>query len=136
MNLEEKIFLATSQLNKSVPKGLPKSYYSIFGKTALYSMDELALITATRFFRSKVYTITSDKIDFISPIEEETIIEIVSKVIESDEKTVRVKVDIFTEHMYLNDKSNVLTGYYTFGLSEESKYILIDEKKVVEQEKN
>jgi len=52
-----------------------------FGGTAMQLMDEIAFITATRFTRKRMVTVSSDRIDFTKPIPSGTIIELVGKII-------------------------------------------------------
>lgn len=63
MTLEEKIKNSTTHIFKAVFPGTTNHYDTLFGGTALYSMDEVAFITATRFTRMKVVTVSTDKID-------------------------------------------------------------------------
>ena len=53
---------------------------TLFGGTALKWMDEVAYITATRFCRKRVVTISVDKINFKKPIPHGSIIELVGNV--------------------------------------------------------
>lgn len=58
----------------------------------MHLMDEVAFITATRFSRKRVVTVSSDKIDFTMPIPAGTIIELVGKVVNVGNTSVKVRV--------------------------------------------
>lgn len=121
MTLEERIKKSTTHIFKAVFPGTTNHYDTLFGGTALYCMDEVAFITATRFTRMKVVTISSDKIDFTKPIPAGTIIELIGKVIKVGNTSLQVQVEIFVEQMYSNQRERAITGNFTF--------VAIDEKK-------
>ena len=58
-------------------------------------IDEVAFITATRFSRKEVGTVSSDQIDFTRPIPAGTIIELVGKVVHVGHSSLKVLVEIF-----------------------------------------
>ena len=121
MTIEEKIKNSTTHIFKAVFPGTTNHYDTLFGGTALYSMDEVAFITATRFTRMKVVTVSSDKIDFSKPIPAGTIIELIGKVIKVGTTSLQVQVEIFVEHMYSNERERAITGNFTFVAIDENK---------------
>src|SRR3954465_10883344 len=100
MTLEEKLKNAETKQFKAIFPNNVNHYDTLFGGTAMSFMDEVAFITATRFSRQKMVTVSSDKIDFNKPIPSGTIIEIVGNIIQVGTTSVRVKVEIFIEEMY------------------------------------
>ena len=84
-------------------------------------MDEVAFITATRFSRKKVVTVSSDRIDFTKPIPAGTIIELVGKVIHIGNTSLKVLVEIFIEQMYSNEREKAITGTFTFVAIDDNK---------------
>ncbi|MDG1870725.1 MAG: hotdog domain-containing protein, partial [Flavobacterium sp.] len=100
MTLEEKILKAETRIFKAVFPSTTNHYDTLFGGTALYHMDEVAFIAATRFSRQKMVTVSSDKIDFKKPIPAGTIIELIGSVIHVGNTSLKVKVEIFIEQMY------------------------------------
>jgi len=72
---------AETRIFKVVFPNTTNHYDTLFGGTALQIMDEVAFITATRFCRKRVVTVSSSKIDFKKPIPADTIIEAVGKVV-------------------------------------------------------
>jgi acyl-CoA hydrolase len=121
MNLQEKIKNSTTHIFKAVFPGTTNHYDTLFGGTALYSMDEVAFITATRFTRMKVVTVSSDKIDFTKPIPSGTIIELIGKVIKVGNTSLQVQVEIFIEQMYSDERERAITGIFTFVAIDETK---------------
>ncbi len=121
MTLEEKIKASETHIFKAVFPGTTNHYDTLFGGTALYSMDEVAFITATRFTRLKVVTVSSDKIDFTKPIPSGTLIELIGKVIKVGNTSLQVQVDIFIEQMYSDQREKAVTGIFTFVAVDENK---------------
>jgi acyl-CoA hydrolase len=65
---EDKIKAAETHIFKAVFPNTTNHYDTLFGGTAMYLMDEVAFITATRFTRQKMVTVSSDRIDFTKVI--------------------------------------------------------------------
>lgn len=84
-------------------------------------MDEVAFIAATRFTRKKVVTVSSDKIDFKKPIPAGTIIELIGRVTYIGSTSLKVKVEIFIEQMYTNEREKAITGTFTFVAIDDQK---------------
>jgi acyl-CoA hydrolase len=121
MNIEEKIKNSTTHIFKAVFPGTTNHYDTLFGGTALYLMDEVAFITATRFTRLKVVTVSSDKIDFTKPIPAGTIIELIGKVVKVGNTSLQVQVEIFIEQMYSDHREKAIRGNFTFVAIDENK---------------
>ncbi len=98
MTLEERIQAAESRIFKVVFPNTTNHYDTLFGGMAMYLMDEVAFITATRFARKKVVTVSSGKIDFKQPIPADTIIELVGKVMRIGNTSLDVEVEIFDQN--------------------------------------
>jgi acyl-CoA hydrolase len=88
-------------------------YNTLFGGTALQWMDEVAFITATRFSRQKMVTVSTDKIDFKKAIPAGTFAELKGKVCIVGNKSLQVKVEIFLEQMYSNKREIAVVGKFT-----------------------
>ena len=72
---ESKVENSVTRVFKAVFLFFSNHYDTLFGGTAMLYMDEVAFITATRFSRQKMVTVSSDRIDFKRPIPHGTIIE-------------------------------------------------------------
>src|SRR5690606_25676630 len=99
-NIQEKINASRTSIFKAVFPNTTNHYDTLFGGTAMQLMDETAFITATRFCRQQMVTVSSDKIDFTKPIPAGTIIELDGYVTRVGTTSLKVRVDIFVEEMY------------------------------------
>lgn len=84
-------------------------------------MDEVAFITATRFSRKRMVTVSSDRIDFTMPIPAGTIIELIGQVTRVGNKSMDIQVEIFVEEMYSALRQKAVTGMFTFVAIDEHK---------------
>lgn len=121
MNLQQKIKSAETTIFKAVFPESTNHYNTLFGGTAMHLMDEVAFITAIRFSRKKVVTVSSDRIDFTKPIPSGTIIELVGKVVHIGNTSLKVLVEIFIEQMYSNTREKAITGTFTFVAIDDNK---------------
>jgi len=112
--IEEKINQSETRIFKAVFPNTVNHYDTLFGGSAMRLMDEIAFITATRFSRLKMVTVSSDRIDFTKPIPHGTIIELVGKVIHVGNTSLKVKVDVFVEKMYSEEREKAISGTFTF----------------------
>ncbi len=78
-------------------------------------------MTATRFSRKKMVTVSSGKIDFNQPIPADTIIELVGKVVRVGKTSLDVEVEIFVEEMYQDIRKQAVKGIFTFVALDEHK---------------
>ena len=122
MTTEEKITAAETRIFKAVFPNTTNHYDTLFGGTAMLLMDEVAFITATRFCRQRVVTVSSDRIDFKQSIPAGTIIELVGNVIEIGNTSMKVQVEIFVEQMYSTKREKAITGNFTFVAIDENKH--------------
>lgn len=121
MTLEQKIQDSETRIFKAVFPNNTNHYDTLFGGTAMQLMDEVAFIAATRFTRKKVVTVSSDKIDFKMPIPGGTIIELIGRVTYIGTTSLKVKVDIYIEEMYSEERAKAITGTFTFVAIDENK---------------
>ncbi|HLV46135.1 MAG TPA: acyl-CoA thioesterase [Flavobacterium sp.] len=121
MNLEQRIQNSETRIFKAVFPNTTNHYDTLFGGTAMQLMDEVAFITATRFSRQKMVTISSERIDFTQPIPAGTIIELVGKVTKIGNTSLVVHVEIFVEQMYSSGRESAISGNFTFVAIDENK---------------
>jgi len=121
MTTEEKILQSETRIFKAVFPNTTNHYDTLFGGTAMQMMDEVAFITATRFTRQTVVTVSSDKIDFKKPIPAGTIVELIGKVTHLGNKSLKVSVEIFIEQMYSDYREKAIHGEFTFVSIDENK---------------
>jgi len=121
MTLQEKIDAAETHIFKAVFPNTTNHYDTLFGGTAMLLMDEVAFITATRFSRQRVVTVSSDRIDFKKPIPAGTFAELIGKVTHIGNTSLQVHVEIFVEDMYSTTREKAITGNFTFVAINEHK---------------
>ena len=121
MDTDQRIKLAETRIFKAVFPNTTNHYDTLFGGTAMHMMDEVAFITATRFTRKMMVTVSSDKIDFNKPIPSGTIIELVGKVLHIGNTSLKVLVEIYVEEMYSFSREKAITGTFTFVAVDSNK---------------
>ncbi|WP_310994188.1 acyl-CoA thioesterase [Aequorivita marina] len=121
MNVEERISKSETRIFKAVFPNTTNHYDTLFGGAAMQLMDEVAFITATRFSRQRMVTVSSDKIDFTRPIPAGTIVELVGKVSYLGRTSLKVKVEIYIEEMYSYSREKAIKGEFTFVAIDEDK---------------
>ena len=127
MTFEERAKLSETHIFKAVFPNTTNHYDTLFGGTAMQLMDEVAFITASRFARQKMVTISSDRIDFNVPIPSGTIIELVGKVTRMGNTSLDINVDIFIELMNSDKRELAINGRFKFvAIGDHKKPVKID----------
>ncbi len=121
MTTEERIERARTSIFKAVFPNTTNHYDTLFGGTAMQLMDETAFITATRFSRERMVTVSSERIDFTMPIPAGTIVELVGKVEKIGNTSLTVRVEIFVEQMYSEEREKAISGAFTFVAMDKDK---------------
>jgi acyl-CoA hydrolase len=121
MTTEERIQQSETRIFKAVFPNTTNHYDTLFGGTAMQLMDEVAFISATRFSRQRMVTVSSDRIDFKRPIPAGTIVELIGKVSYLGSTSLKVHVDIFIEQMYAEGREKAVSGDFTFVAIDEEK---------------
>jgi acyl-CoA hydrolase len=121
MTIEEKIKAAETRIFKAVFPNTTNHYDTLFGGTAMMMMDEVAFITATRFSRQYMVTVSSDRIDFTKPIAAGTIVELIGSITHIGNTSMKVRVDIFVEQMYSEHREKAVSGEFSFVAIDEHK---------------
>jgi acyl-CoA hydrolase len=112
---------SVTRIFKAVFPHSTNHYDTLFGGTAMALMDEVAFITATRYGRQKMVTVSSDRIDFTKPIPAGTIIELIGTVSSVGRTSLKVRVEVFIEQMYSRERQQAITGEFTFVAIDENK---------------
>lgn len=120
-DLQQRLAQAETRIFKAVFPNTTNHYDTLFGGTAMQLMDEVAFITATRFSRKRMVTVSSDRIDFTMPIPAGTIIELIGQVTRVGNKSMDIQVEIFVEEMYSALRQKAVTGMFTFVAIDEHK---------------
>ena len=119
--IEQRIADSVTRVFKAVFPGDTNHHNTMFGGSVMYLMDEIAFMTATRFCRKPIVTVSSDKIDFNQSIPAGTLVEFVGTVVRVGRTSMDVKVDVFVESMYRDGRENAITGTFTLVAINENK---------------
>jgi len=121
MTKEERIEKSETRIFKAVFPNTTNHYDTLFGGTAMHAMDEVAFITATRFSRQRMVTVSSSKIDFKKPIPAGTIVELIGRVTDVGNTSLKVSVQIFIEEMYSESREQAIEGEFAFVAIDENR---------------
>mgnify|MGYP002397525724 CR=1 FL=1 len=105
---------------KVVFKNLINDHNTLFGGIALKWMDEVAYITATRFCRKKVVTVSTGKIEFKKPIPYGMIVELVGNVAYVGAVKLEINVQIYIEQKYDTTREKAVEGNFFFAAVDEN----------------
>lgn len=121
METQERIAGSTTRIFKAVFPNTTNHYDTLFGGTAMQLMDEVAFITATRFSRKRMLTVSSDRIDFKRPIPSGTIVELIGHVTKVGNTSLQVLVEVFIEEMYSDYREKAIAGTFVLVAVDEYK---------------
>jgi acyl-CoA hydrolase len=111
--LTKRIEQSVTHTVKAIFPNTTNHYDTLFGGTALAWMDEVAFITATRFSRQRMVTVSSDRIDFNKPVPAGTIAELVGRVKSVGNTSLVVTVEVYLEQMYSDEREKAMEGSFT-----------------------
>lgn len=120
-DIATRIEKSKTSIFKAVFPNTTNHYDTLFGGTALQLMDEVAFITATRFSRKRVVTVSSERVDFKHPIPAGTLVELIGTVSHVGKTSLKVQVDIFIEQMYCEDREKAIQGEFAFVAIDDNK---------------
>lgn len=121
LRIQKKIKDSETHVFKAVFPGQTNHHNTMFGGAVMYIMDEIAFMTATRFCRKPIVTVSSDKVDFNHPIPAGTLVELIGTVTRVGRTSLDVRVDVFVESMYREGREKAITGSFTLVAINESK---------------
>lgn len=84
---------------------------TLYGGTALKWMDEVAFLTATRFARCQVVTVSMDRVDFKVPIPQGAIVELVGDIANIGRTSMTVTVRILLENPLEGSQKLAIEGH-------------------------
>ena len=115
MEIKERIEKSETRQFKVIFPNTLNAHETLFGGTAMQWMDEVAYITATRFTRMKMVTISTDKMQFKNAIKSGTIAEIIGKVIKVGNLKLDIRVEIWVEEMFSDIRFKAVNAIFTFA---------------------
>ena len=108
---------------------------TLFGGIAMKWMDEVAYITAIRFTKKKMVTVSSERVQFLLPMKSGTIAEIIGKVTKVKTLKIEILVEIYIDDMYAENRQKAVVAIFTFAaINDENKPIPINIKEYSSQE--
>ncbi|TBU89774.1 acyl-CoA thioesterase [Phytopseudomonas dryadis] len=120
--IQRRTELSETRVAKAVFPPTTNHHNTLFGGTAMAWMDEVSFITATRFCRLPLVTVSSDRIDFNHPIPAGSIVELVGRVSAVGNTSMKVQVDVFVEEMYGTRRERAIHGAFSFvAMGEDGK---------------
>jgi acyl-CoA hydrolase len=102
----------TATLLEIVYPGQTNSQGTLFGGHALSLMDRLSFILASRFTRRAVVTACTEKIEFVSPVKEGELVELLGTVIHVGRTSLRLRIEMYREDLLSGDRSLCTTGEF------------------------
>jgi acyl-CoA hydrolase len=127
MNLEERICQAkTHQFRMVFPCYLNDNGF-LFGGTALQWMDEVAYITAQRFTRMRMVTVSVGSINFLKSIYPGSMVEIIGSVNKVGKVKIEIRCEIFVESIENFNRELAVNAAFTFAaINSKNKPICLD----------
>lgn len=119
--MEERIRKSETRQFKAIFPNTLNANDTLFGGQAMQWMDEVAYITATRFTHQRMFTVNTEKIRFLKAIESNTIVEVVGRIEKTHPIKLRVKVEIYVEEMYGQDREKAIEGVFVFASLDENR---------------
>jgi acyl-CoA hydrolase len=126
MSLEEKIAQSETRVFKTVFPDSTNHHNTMFGGKILLLMTETAFMTATRFARKSFVIKSCEQVEFIRPIPAASLAEVIGRVEQIGNTSLRVRVDIFLEKMLEAGREKAVTGIFTLvAINEHHKPVKI-----------
>jgi acyl-CoA hydrolase len=128
MCLEERIKASKTSQCRVIFHNTVNDNDTLFGGIALQWMDEVAYITATRFLRHRVATVSIEKGTFKKPILPGSIVEIQGEVIRVWGAKIEVRVEIFVEKADSDIREKAVEAKLTFAaIDRDDRPVRIDQ---------
>ena len=112
--IQRRTALSETRVAKAVFPPTTNHHDTLFGGTALAWMDEVSFITATRFCRKPLVTVSTDRIDFNHPIPAGSIVELIGRVVKVGNTSIKVQVEVFVEGMLAEGRERAINGACSF----------------------
>lgn len=87
---------------------------TLFGGQALAMMDTAGFVAATRHCRRTTVTAKVDEVDYLAPVSEGQIVEVVARVIATGRTSMTVAVSMVAEHLTSGDRVLAGRGRFVF----------------------
>jgi len=126
--MNEQLLKFQTKQDRIVFPNVLNDHNTLFGGIAMQWMDEVAYITAIRFTKKKMVTVSVDKIHFLLPIEVGSIVEIIGSVVNVGAVKIGVQVEIYTQELNTGKKDKAVSALFAFAaVNETNRPVPIDE---------
>lgn len=88
---------------------------SLFGGEAMQWLDEVALITATRYTRQRMITVKIEHVSFLKPIMPNSILDISGRIVKTNHVKIFIKVEVYSEDMFSLSREKVMEADFIFA---------------------
>lgn len=124
--MDKRIIKSETKQHKVIFPNTLNDHNTLFGGIAMQWMDEVAYITAIRFSKKKMVTVSVENINFLLPINSATIIEIIGKITKVKNSKIEILVEIYTEDMYIENRQKAVDALFSFAaINDDNKPIPI-----------
>lgn len=86
---------------------------TLFGGHALALMDKAASVTAHRYACNTVVTASLDRIDFLTPVYEGELVEVIANVVHTGRTSMLVQAELWAENLITGERRLCTTGKFT-----------------------
>jgi acyl-CoA hydrolase len=87
-------------------------YGTMFGGKVLDLMDRAAFLVATRFCHQAIVTASMERIDFLVPIRQGHLVELMARVVHTGRTSLTARVDLFSEDPVGRTREHACVGYF------------------------
>ncbi len=108
---------------KMVFPGTLNANGTLFGGEMLKWMDEVAFITATRVTRQKMFTAKVKEIEFIEPVYENSIVEVVGNLKNAGPVKLEISVSVYAESLYEPDRLKAAEAVFVMAALDENNKV-------------
>lgn len=88
---------------------------TLFGGEAMQWLDEVALITATRYTRQRMVTVKIEQVSFLKPILPNSILDITGRIVKINHVKIFMKVEVYSEDMFSQYREKVMEADFIFA---------------------
>jgi len=135
MQLSERIQRSETHQFRMIIQNSLNDNGNLFGGFTMQWMDEVAYITAIRFTRMKVVTVSVDRLKFRKAIKPGSMVDIIGKVIKVGTVKIDIKVEVFVEKSDSDLREKEVEATFTFAaINKENKPVCIDKDKWIKLE--
>lgn len=110
----ERVDVSRTRVTKLVFPHDTNAIGTLYGGTAMHWMDEVASLTAMRYARRQVVTVSMDRVDFKVPIPTGSIVELVGEVTRVGRTSMTIGVNLYIEDPASGDQALAISGQLVF----------------------